>query len=43
MQLLTNQAIHFVNKDANRFVNNEMFDEIFTDMPTYAQMKIHVL
>ena len=37
--IAANQAIHFVNKDANRFVNNEMFDEIFTDMPTYAQMK----
>ena len=37
--IAANQPIHFVNKDANRFVNNEMFDEIFTDMPTYAQMK----
>lgn len=30
--------IHFITKDALRFVNNEMFDEIVTDMPTYAQM-----
>ena len=37
--IAANQPIHFINKDANRFVNNEMFDEIFTDMPTYAQMK----
>ncbi|MEG0593094.1 MAG: hypothetical protein RR512_07240 [Coprobacillus sp.] len=32
------QTIYFVNKDALRFVNNEMFDEIITDMPTFAQM-----
>lgn len=30
--------INYVNKDALRFVNSEMFDEIVTDMPTYAQM-----
>ena len=36
---LAGQVIHFVHKDALRFVNNEMFDEIFTDMPTLAQMK----
>ncbi|MEG0276286.1 MAG: hypothetical protein RR630_04580 [Coprobacillus sp.] len=32
------QTIYYVNKDALRFVNNEMFDEIITDMPTFAQM-----
>jgi len=31
--------INFVHKDSLRFVNNEMFDEIFTDMPTLSQMK----
>lgn len=31
--------IHYVHKDALRFVNNEMFDEIITDMPTLAQVK----
>lgn len=31
------QNIHFVHKDALRFVNNEPFDEIFTDMPTKDQ------
>lgn len=36
---LAGQVIHFVHKDALRFVNNEMFDEILTDMPTLAQMK----
>ena len=30
--------IHFVHKDALRFVNSEDFDEIFTDMPTREQM-----
>jgi len=34
-----NLNIHYINKDALRFVNNELFDEIFTDMPTYAQMR----
>lgn len=34
-----NLNIHYVNKDALRFVNGEMFDEIITDMPTYAQMR----
>lgn len=33
------QDIYYVHKDSLRFVNNEMFDEIFTDMPTYAQIK----
>lgn len=32
------QNIYFVHKDALRFVNNEMFDEIITDMPTLHQM-----
>ena len=32
------QNIYFVHKDALRFVNNEMFDEIITDMPTLPQM-----
>lgn len=32
------QSIHFVHKDALRFVNAEAFDEIFTDMPTKEQM-----
>lgn len=36
---LTDQNIYYVHKDALRFVNNEMFDEIITDMPTLAQMK----
>lgn len=36
---LAGQVIHYVHKDALRFVNNEMFDEIITDMPTFAQMK----
>lgn len=36
-----NLNIHYINKDALRYVNNEMFDEIFTDMPTFAQMKDH--
>lgn len=31
------QNVHFVHKDALRFVNNEPFDEIFTDMPTKDQ------
>lgn len=35
---LAGQTIYFVHKDALRFVNNEMFDEIITDMPTFAQM-----
>lgn len=39
---LANQTIYYVNKDALRFVNNEMFDEILTDMPTLAQMKDEV-
>ena len=30
--------INYVNKDALRFVNSDLFDEIVTDMPTYAQM-----
>lgn len=34
-----NTPIHFVNKDALRFVPTELFDEIITDMPTYAQMR----
>ncbi len=34
-----NQTVYFVNKDALRFVNAEMFDEIITDMPTINQMK----
>lgn len=33
------QSIHFVHKDALRFTNTELFDEIITDMPTIAQMK----
>ena len=33
--------INFINKDALRFVNNEDFDEIFTDMPTREQMSDH--
>lgn len=36
---LAGQNIYFVHKDSLRFVNNEMFDEIITDMPTFAQMK----
>lgn len=32
------QTVHFVHKDALRFVNTEAFDEIFTDMPTKEQM-----
>ena len=32
------QNIYYVHKDALRFVNNEMFDEIITDMPTLPQM-----
>ena len=36
---LAGQVIHYVHKDALRFVNNEMFDEVITDMPTFAQMK----
>lgn len=35
---LAQQNIHFVHKDALRFVNNDVFDEIITDMPTFAQM-----
>lgn len=35
---LAGQTIYYVHKDALRFVNNEMFDEILTDMPTLAQM-----
>lgn len=35
---LAGQNIHFVHKDALRFVNSEPFDEIFTDMPTKEQM-----
>jgi 16S rRNA G966 N2-methylase RsmD len=31
--------MHFVHKDSLRFVNTELFDEIITDMPTYAQMR----
>ncbi len=34
-----NLNIHYINKDSLRFVNAELFDEIVTDMPTYAQMK----
>lgn len=33
------QTIYYVHKDSLRFVNNEMFDEIITDMPTFSQMK----
>lgn len=36
---LANQNIHFVHKDTLRFTNAEPFDEIITDMPTFAQMK----
>lgn len=36
---LAGQSNYYVHKDALRFVNNELFDEIFTDMPTFAQMK----
>lgn len=36
---LAGQTIYYVHKDSLRFVNNEMFDEIITDMPTIAQMK----
>lgn len=35
---LSGQTIYFVHKDALRFVNNDLFDEIITDMPTLAQM-----
>ncbi len=35
---LAKQHIHYVHKDALRFVHNEMFDEIITDMPTLAQV-----
>lgn len=31
-------TIYYVHKDTLRFVNNEMFDEIITDMPTFAQL-----
>ena len=34
-----NQTIYFVHKDTLRFSNKEMFDEIITDMPTFAQVK----
>lgn len=34
-----NLNIHYINKNALRFVNSEMFDEIVTDMPTFAQVK----
>ena len=36
---IANQNIHFVHKDTLRFTNTEPFDEIITDMPTFAQMK----
>ncbi len=36
---IANQTIYYVHKDALRFCNKEMFDEIITDMPTYAQLK----
>ena len=36
---IANQNIHFVHKDTLRFTNSEPFDEIITDMPTFAQMK----
>lgn len=36
---LAKQNIYYVHKDSLRFVNNEMFDEIITDMPTFAQVK----
>ena len=36
---LAGQTIYYVHKDSLRFSNNEMFDEIITDMPTLAQMK----
>lgn len=36
---LAGQTIYYVHKDALRFSNSEMFDEIITDMPTLAQMK----
>lgn len=35
---LAGQTIYYVHKDSLRFVNNEMFDEILTDMPTLAQL-----
>ncbi|MBS5113039.1 MAG: methyltransferase domain-containing protein [Coprobacillus cateniformis] len=35
---LAGQNIYYVHKDALRFVNNEMFDEIITDMPTLSQV-----
>lgn len=36
---IANQTIYYVHKDALRFSNKEMFDEIITDMPTYAQLR----
>lgn len=35
---LAGQTIYYVHKDSLRFVNNEMFDEIITDMPTFPQL-----
>ncbi|WP_028042430.1 hypothetical protein [Candidatus Stoquefichus massiliensis] len=41
---LAGQTIYYVHKDSLRFVNNEMFDEILTDMPTLAQINdVHQL
>lgn len=36
---IANQNIYFVHKDTLRFSNKEMFDEIVTDMPTFAQLR----
>ncbi|MCD8027179.1 MAG: hypothetical protein LUF02_00615 [Erysipelotrichaceae bacterium] len=35
---IAGQTIYYVHKDSLRFVNNEMFDEIITDMPTFPQL-----
>lgn len=33
------QTIYFIHKDTLRFSNKELFDEILTDMPTFAQVR----
>ncbi len=38
---IAGQTIYYVHKDSLRFVNNEMFDEIITDMPTFPQLPDH--
>lgn len=35
---LAHQTIYYINKDALRYSNAELFDDIITDMPTFAQM-----